>query len=112
MRSRHDRPDYCFRRMLSLSYGYARVLGNCRRVFALRPCGRFCFGHLVSIESAESSMVALSTAAPVTIPRRMGVEESRLNHLLAALPPPELSALTPCLREVSLCRGAVLHEPG
>lgn len=57
-------------------------------------------------------MVALSTAAPVTIPRRMGVEESRLNHLLAALPPPELSALTPYLREVSLCRGAVLHEPG
>ena len=57
-------------------------------------------------------MVALSAAAPVMIPRRIGTEKTQLNRLLAALPPAELSALTPFLREVSLCRGTVLHEPG
>jgi CRP-like cAMP-binding protein len=46
------------------------------------------------------------------IPRRIGTEKTQLNRLLAALPPAELSALTPFLREVSLCRGTVLHEPG
>jgi CRP-like cAMP-binding protein len=38
--------------------------------------------------------------------------ESKLNRVLAALPPVEMVLLSPALREVSLSRGTVLHEPG
>ncbi len=51
-------------------------------------------------------------AAIAMIPRRTVGQERNRNGLLAALPSSELAVLAPFLREVSLSRGMVLHEPG
>lgn len=58
-------------------------------------------------------MTAVSVPVAITvIPRRATGHERNRNSLLAVLPASELALLAPSIREVSLSRGMVLHEPG
>ena len=52
------------------------------------------------------------SAHSIVTSRAATAGESKLNCMLAALPPVELVLLSPAIREVSLSRGMVLREPG
>lgn len=81
------------------------------RAMNVQPVTGVCVPTSIPVpRSLPSSPDTLSPLTPLVTARGRGEKVS--NRVLAALPPAEMALLAPWLREVSLPRGTVLHEPG